>query len=48
MESRVEVGMDIDDEVDHVQSTSLNSQPEEENSGEPYAKQAKLEGNVNP
>ncbi|XP_031566584.1 uncharacterized protein LOC116301638 isoform X2 [Actinia tenebrosa] len=43
MENRVEVGMDIDDEVGHIQSTSEYSQPEEENSGEPVAKQAKLE-----
>jgi hypothetical protein len=46
MENRVEVGMDIDDEVGHIQSTSEYSQLEDENSGEPEAKQPKLEGNV--
>ncbi|KAK3744760.1 hypothetical protein QZH41_013312, partial [Actinostola sp. cb2023] len=43
MENRQEVGMDLDDELDHTQSTSETSQPEDEETGEPKAKQPKTQ-----
>jgi len=46
MENRQEVGMDLDDELDHTQSTSETSQPEDEETGEPKAKQPKTQGMV--